>query len=136
MRAVAEITVRPAVAVREIDVAGKACHGQHRFREGQKILGSQHRGRGYDAEEDNAEQSRKNPANPALVKIDDGKISLGNILGHQRGNQIAGDDKKDVNADKPAGKSRYLRVEKDNRQDRDGAKAVNVRAVLVKLREA
>ena len=43
---------------------------------------------------------------------------------------VAGDDKEDVDADKAARQPRHVRVEDDDGEDGDGAEAVNVGTIV------
>ena len=48
----------------------------------------------------------------------------------QPGDQVAGDDEEDVDADEAAGQERHARVGSDDQQDRDGAQPLDVPAKL------
>jgi hypothetical protein len=75
------------------------------------------------------EQGGKNPANAALVKRHQGKARCRHLGCDERGDQIAGDDEKDVDADISAGDARQARMEQHHGHDRNRAKSINVTAV-------
>ena len=68
--------------------------------------------------------------------MDQGKPAFIHFAGDDAGDQEAGYDEEDVDADIAAGKAGHMGVEQQHRQDGDGAQAVNVAPVANRVVDA
>ena len=89
---------------------------------------------GDKAGQHHRQQGREQPPDAALVKMRDGKSARGNLRRNQPGDQVAGDDEEHIDANKTAGHSADAGMEQHDEHDRNGAQAVNVGAVALRMR--
>ena len=80
-------------------------------------------------EHKNGKQGREDTFDPPAVKIDKGKTALMVFAQKNAGDEIAGDDKKDVNAQIAAGQRLGEEMKHEDRQDGDCPDAVYACAV-------
>ena len=69
------------------------------------------------------------PAHPALVELRKGKRAVFYFRLDDPGDQIARDHEEDIDADKAAEHRRRLEMERDHRQNRDGAQPIDIFAI-------
>ena len=82
-------------------------------------------------EQEHDQQGGKNPANAALIKIREGKRTSPQIVDDAGGDEIAGNDKEDIDADEAARNRSDIEMKGDDRQNRNRAQAVDVRPVVL-----
>ncbi len=74
------------------------------------------------------EHRRKQPARAPAIEAGEAEAAAVELAEDQAGDQVAADDEEDVDADEAAAKARDAGVEEEDRQNRDGAQAVHLRA--------
>ena len=84
-----------------------------------------------DAGEEDGDQRRQDAAGAALVEAGDGEAPRGEVAQQDAGDQVAGDHEEDVDAEPAAGEGGEAGVEEDDREDGDGAQAVDLAAPAV-----
>src|ERR1035438_1771660 len=82
-------------------------------------------------QEQDGEEGRKNATHPAFIKRKNRKPPGLQILDQQRRDEITGYDVKDVDPDQAVSKGSETQVIEEHRQNGDGTKAINVRAIFV-----
>jgi hypothetical protein len=75
-------------------------------------------------------ERRHNPATAPGIEKQRGESSLLEIGEDQAGDEIAGNDEEDIDADETAGHERRRGVKSDHQQDRDRPEAIDLRPVL------
>ncbi len=87
--------------------------------------------RGQNAgDQEHHEQRRQNAQDPALVEIGERERSFADVRVDHAADQISGNDKEDIDADKAAGKAGDADMVEQHGNDGDRAQAVDVGAVL------
>ena len=75
-------------------------------------------------------QGREDPAHPARVEVPKAEASVAQLRQDDRGDQVPGNDEEDVNANEPGPERVGHGVVCHDRDDRDGAQAIDVRTVV------
>jgi len=75
-------------------------------------------------------QGGQKPSHPALVELGEGKPAVCHFRLDDPGDQVAGDDEEDIDADKTAIHGRRLEMERDHREYRDGAQPVDIFTIV------
>src|ERR1039457_3125327 len=116
--------------VPEIEVADKeSCRKQRLPKSGH--LSRIQKGRvGHYTEEQDREESREKAAHSSFIERDERKLTVEQILGQDRCDEIPGDDIENVNADESASEGRKSSVKEKHRKHRNGPKAVDVGTIL------
>lgn len=120
-------------AVPEVEVADEERGGEKSLAEFIELLGIVEDGRDESACEENSEESGKDAADSAFVENDDGEFAFTEVFGKQRGNEIAGDDVEDVDADVAVAERPDAEVKEEDGENGDGAEAVDIRTVLCRM---
>lgn len=81
-------------------------------------------------EQDRRDKHGQNSACAAFVEMRNRKRALLQLAPDDVGDQIARDDKEDIDPDKASAEPWEIEVEQDHRQNRDGPQAVDIRAVF------
>ena len=79
-----------------------------------------------DTHRQHGKQRGKDAADAALVETGKREASLRHLAEDQRGDQVAGDDEEDVDADEAARDLAYARMEQYHRDHRDGPEPVDI----------
>src|SRR5579862_1569182 len=82
------------------------------------------------ARREHEHQRRKNPFDAANVEFGEAELRFGQALQHDAGNEIAGNDEENVDADETAAELARPRMKADNDDNRYRAQAVNVGAIF------
>jgi hypothetical protein len=113
----------------EEDVRGKAGRREQAARKSlERVRQEQEAGRRAAGREDDHER-REEPADAPLVESGEREAARRALGEDQRGDEVAGDDEEDVDADVTAACERESAVVQEHRDDRDGPQAVDVGAV-------
>lgn len=117
-----------AFLLKEVEIRRKQHGGKQAERQPVEVIrGSKDKARDKHCRK-HRKKCRKYPPDAPFIKPRDRHVSFGQFGGEDSGDQIAGDDEKDIDADEAPGQAKP-KVEKDNRQDRDTAKTVDVGAI-------
>ena len=87
-----------------------------------------------DAGEQHDDERRQDAAGAALVEAGEQEAPFAQVAREDAGDQEAGDDEKDVDAEVAAGEGGEAGVKEDHRNDGDGAQPVDVTAVAGGMR--
>ena len=102
---------------------------EYRIAELHEIIGKKKEPARKKARDDDHGERGQNPAHTPLPKLEKLKLTLLEILENEPGDEIARNDKEDIDADVAAAKTE-VSVEKQYGQDGNGPEAVDVRPIL------
>lgn len=114
----------------EVDIGGERRHRNEATAEILKELGQEKQPGGKKRQEREESQRGKDAPGAPFIKIQDGKAAVGQFIGNDAGDQKAGNDKEDIDADESARKTRNPGVKQEDRKDGDRPQTIDFRSIL------
>ena len=121
--------VEVAALRKQDQIRGEAGTSGHMLAQFQVFVGQQQEPASPEAGAQHQQQRRKDPADPPVVEPGEAEPATREVGPDDRGDQVSGDDEKDIDPDETTRECGRKGMEADHHQHGEGAKPIDVRAI-------